>query len=50
MWDTHDETLLPGEVEYRTEQRRRKEGIPLPTQLCDELVALGREMVVPVES
>jgi LDH2 family malate/lactate/ureidoglycolate dehydrogenase len=48
MWDEHQEMLLPGELEHRTEQRRRAEGIPLPPQLCDELVALGQEMGVPV--
>jgi LDH2 family malate/lactate/ureidoglycolate dehydrogenase len=49
MWDTQDEMLLPGEIEYRTEQRRRREGIPLPAPLCDELAALGRELGVPVQ-
>jgi LDH2 family malate/lactate/ureidoglycolate dehydrogenase len=49
MRDPADEMLLPGELEHRTEQRRRREGLPLPAALWDELATLGRELGVPVE-
>lgn len=48
MWSADDEMLLPGELEYRTEQQRRRDGLPLPGALCDELVAVGRELGVAV--
>ncbi len=38
-----DEVLYPGEVEYRTEQRRRKEGIPIEDATWEKLGALARE-------
>lgn len=44
MWDTSKEMLIPGELEHRTEQARRANGIPLPPALYDELIALGREL------
>jgi L-2-hydroxycarboxylate dehydrogenase (NAD+) len=44
MWDTSKEMLIPGELEHRTEQARRAQGIPLPANLYDELVALGKEL------
>lgn len=40
-WDEHAEMLLPGEPEFRSERQRRSEGIPLPRELYDELLALG---------
>ncbi len=43
MWDASREMLIPGELEYRTEQARRKQGIPLPPALYEELVTLGHE-------
>lgn len=43
MWDPHKEMLIPGELEYRTEHARRAQGIPLPVNLYNELVALGQE-------
>ncbi len=46
MWDKGKEMLIPGELEYRTEQARRAEGIPLPASLYQELLALGEEMGV----
>ncbi|NWF71054.1 MAG: Ldh family oxidoreductase [Chloroflexi bacterium] len=41
MWDTQSAMLLPGEIEYRTEQRLRASGIPLPLKLVDELNQLA---------
>ncbi len=41
LWDDTAEMLLPGELEHRTEVRRRAEGIPLPRGLYDELLELG---------
>ncbi len=35
------EILMPGEPEYQTESRRRKKGIPLPSNTVKELMALG---------
>lgn len=46
MWDPSKEMLIPGELEHRTEQARRANGIPLPPALYDELIALGRELGV----
>ena len=42
--EDHAEMLLPGELEYRQEQERRRTGIPLPATLYEELVELGRAM------
>lgn len=45
MWDDEsEEMLLPGELEYRTEQERRERGIPLSPALYDELSVLGDEL------
>ena len=41
MADSGGEMLLPGELEYRTEQERLANGIPLPESLLADLVALG---------
>jgi LDH2 family malate/lactate/ureidoglycolate dehydrogenase len=49
MWDAQQEMLLPGEIEYRTEQQRRASGIPLPADLYDELAGLAKSMGVPME-
>jgi LDH2 family malate/lactate/ureidoglycolate dehydrogenase len=49
MWDAHEEMLLPGEIEHRTERQRRASGIPLPVHLYDELVALAASMGVTTE-
>jgi LDH2 family malate/lactate/ureidoglycolate dehydrogenase len=46
MWDSTKEMLIPGELEYRTEQARRANGIPLPPALYEELVALGQSLGV----
>ena len=47
MWDPSKEMLIPGELEHRTEQARRAQGIPLPPALYDELIALGKELGAP---
>lgn len=44
MWDEGREMLIPGEIEYRIEQARRAEGIPVPPALYEELVALGEQL------
>jgi len=46
IWDESKEMLLPGELEYRTEQARKANGIPLPSQLFEDLTALGDELGV----
>jgi LDH2 family malate/lactate/ureidoglycolate dehydrogenase len=49
LWDERREMLIPGELEHRTEQARRAQGIPLPPALYDDLVALGKELGVTTE-
>lgn len=44
MWDTSMEMLMPGELEYRTEKKRKEEGLVLPPELVDELNKLAEEM------
>ena len=44
MWDPDSEMLLPGEIEYRKEQERRRDGIPIPAALYDELAEIGSEL------
>ena len=44
MWDTSREMLMPGELEYRTEKKRRQEGITLPPELIVELNQLAQEL------
>lgn len=46
MWDEQQEMMLPGEIEYRTMQTRQQNGIPLPENLYNDLVALGQELGV----
>lgn len=46
MWDENKEMLLPGELEYRTLQRRQENGIPLPNSLYDDLLALGKDLEI----
>lgn len=43
---TGDEVLLPGESEYRTLEKRRRSGIPLPSADCTLLLELGNELGV----
>lgn len=45
--DPDDEMLLPGELEHRTEERRRRSGIPLPRRLYDELLSLAEQAGAP---
>ncbi len=42
MWEGGREMLMPGELEYRSQLRREREGIPCPPDLLAELNALGR--------
>jgi LDH2 family malate/lactate/ureidoglycolate dehydrogenase len=44
MWDESREMLLPGEIEYRTALSRQENGIPLPANLYQELLALGEQL------
>jgi LDH2 family malate/lactate/ureidoglycolate dehydrogenase len=46
MWDESKEMLIPGELEHRMEQARRRQGIPLPAGLYRELLELGSELGV----
>lgn len=46
MWDQKGEMFLPGEIEYRNANQRQRDGIPLPSKLYDELVALGEKLDV----
>lgn len=43
MWKEGAEMLLPGEIEYRKEQIRRKEGIPVPISTYEELMQLASQ-------
>ena len=45
MWDETKEMFLPGEIEYRTEQKRLETGIPLPAELFEDLKALGANVL-----
>lgn len=38
------EILLPGELEYRIENERRSEGIPLPAAVFEDLTRIGNEL------
>ena len=44
MWDSSREMLMPGEIEYRTEQKRKQEGIVLSEELINELNSLANEL------
>lgn len=44
MWDTSMEMLMPGELEYRTEKKRKEEGLVLPPELVGELNKLAEEV------
>ncbi len=44
MWDETREMLLPGELEYRSEGQRRRNGIPLAQNLFDELNQLAEKL------
>ncbi len=46
MWDESKEMLLPGEPEYRTEEFRKVNGIPLPQNLYQELLTLAEDLGV----
>ena len=42
MWKEGGEMLFPGELEYRKEQERRRDGIPIPVKTYEELLDLKR--------
>jgi len=46
MWDRDREMLLPGEIEHLTAVSRSTNGIPIPTNLLNDLVALGNRLGV----
>jgi LDH2 family malate/lactate/ureidoglycolate dehydrogenase len=46
MWDTSRQMMIPGEIEYKTALERHKNGIPLPSQLYEQLVELGNSFGV----
>ncbi len=42
-----DEVLVPGELEFRRERERRREGIPLSVAVIDEIEGLAAELGIP---
>ena len=44
----YDEVLVAGEPEWRNEQKRRREGIPIPPLLWDKLCGIAARLGVPV--
>lgn len=49
MWDPQAEMFLPGELEYRRAELRRREGVPLPANLYKELLGLAEEIGISDE-
>ncbi len=49
MLDQQGEMFIPGELEHRKALQRRREGVPLPVNLYQELLQLAAEMGVEVE-
>lgn len=45
--DGFDQVLLPNALELATAQQRKRDGIPIPIPLWDELTALGRDINQP---
>lgn len=43
MTDSGKRQMIPGEIEYQTEIRRLKEGIPMPKAVVEELTGLGMQ-------
>jgi len=41
--DAGGEILMPGEIEYRSERRRSRDGIPLPSAVYEQLARIGLE-------
>ena len=48
MWEENQEMMLPGELEHRKAQVRKKEGIPVPANLHADLAAMGEKLGVPI--
>jgi len=45
--DGVERIAVPGEIEAETQARREREGVPLPTWMTADLVALGEEVRLP---
>ena len=45
----YERVLVPGDKEARAREERLKEGIPLHPPVAESLLALGRELDVPLE-
>jgi len=43
-----DEVLIAGDPEWRSDQQRRRDGVPVSRGIWDELTKLGRSLNVPV--
>ncbi len=48
-WEEGKEVMMPGEIEYRRETERRKNGMPLPKTTVEELNALKAEHNIKAE-
>ena len=42
-----DRILMPGEIEFESEIKRKKEGIPIPRPVIDELNQLAESLNLP---
>lgn len=42
------EIFVPGEIEYRVEEQRKREGIPISEQVLDDLKKLSKDFQVPL--
>lgn len=46
MVDASQRQIIPGEIEYNTEKARKKDGIPIPNDLKDELLGVAKNLDV----
>lgn len=44
MTDKGMEQIIPGEIEYKCEVQRRKEGLPIPAELAEDLKVLAEKL------
>ncbi len=44
----HGEVVMPGELDFRVQEQRRREGIPLPAETCQQIEAAARQVGVEV--
>jgi len=49
MNEGSNELLVPGEIEYKTKMKREVSGIPIPVQLYEELLALGKNIGIATD-